>query len=207
MRIAFRSRSFDLTQALRAHARQSLLYAVGRFNDAIEDVVVRFSDLNGPRGGIDKMCRFDARLVRGPVQRVEDVDHDLYAAIDRAAGRLGRSVARAVERNRRLGAGRRTWRTREAAWELPFTLVLPSAADIDPGPETRDEEREDAMKSDASVDERAETGLVPVEAPLAKPSADDIARRAYEIYIQRGHASGDPLQDWLQAEAELTAKL
>jgi len=35
------------------------------------------------------------------------------------------------------------------------------------------------------------------------PSPEDIARRAYEIYLGRNGASGDPVDDWLQAEREL----
>ena len=38
------------------------------------------------------------------------------------------------------------------------------------------------------------------------PSGDDIARRAYEIYLARGGTDGESLQDWLRAEAELTGR-
>jgi hypothetical protein len=30
--------------------------------------------------------------------------------------------------------------------------------------------------------------------------------RAYELYLQRGAAPGNELDDWLQAEAEITGK-
>ncbi|HVR04018.1 MAG TPA: DUF2934 domain-containing protein [Polyangia bacterium] len=39
----------------------------------------------------------------------------------------------------------------------------------------------------------------------AQPSRDAIAKRAYELYLQRGSVSGYELEDWLAAEAELTA--
>ena len=42
----------------------------------------------------------------------------------------------------------------------------------------------------------------PVAAP---PSTEEIAKRAYELYLQRGSLSGYELEDWLQAEAELIA--
>ena len=42
-------------------------------------------------------------------------------------------------------------------------------------------------------------------AALLPPTAEDIARRAYEIYLARGGEAGDPAQDWLQAERELIA--
>ena len=38
----------------------------------------------------------------------------------------------------------------------------------------------------------------------SKPTHEQIAKRAYEIYLQRGYASGDPMQDWLRAEQELS---
>jgi hypothetical protein len=39
----------------------------------------------------------------------------------------------------------------------------------------------------------------------SKPTQDQIAARAYEIYLERGATPGDPMQDWLQAERELFA--
>jgi hypothetical protein len=38
---------------------------------------------------------------------------------------------------------------------------------------------------------------------LPKPSREDIARRAYELYLRRGAADGQDVDDWLQAEREL----
>ena len=35
---------------------------------------------------------------------------------------------------------------------------------------------------------------------------DEIRRRAYEIYLDRGAQTGRELEDWLQAERELTAE-
>lgn len=37
----------------------------------------------------------------------------------------------------------------------------------------------------------------------ATPSHDDIARRAYELWLQRGAPHGTHLEDWLSAEREL----
>ncbi len=41
--------------------------------------------------------------------------------------------------------------------------------------------------------------------PKSRPTQDQIATRAYEIYLERGATPGDPMQDWLQAERELAA--
>ena len=40
----------------------------------------------------------------------------------------------------------------------------------------------------------------------APPSHEDIARRAYEIYVGRGGGEGHEIDDWLQAERELRQK-
>lgn len=34
---------------------------------------------------------------------------------------------------------------------------------------------------------------------------DRIARRAYELYVQRGRQEGNALEDWLQAERQLVS--
>jgi hypothetical protein len=41
---------------------------------------------------------------------------------------------------------------------------------------------------------------VPKTAP---PDAEDIAKRAYFYWLERGCPEGSPEQDWLRAEAEL----
>jgi len=46
------------------------------------------------------------------------------------------------------------------------------------------------------------------KAPRAKkpvPTQEEISRRAYEIYLERNGAPGDPHSDWLRAEAELAS--
>jgi len=39
-----------------------------------------------------------------------------------------------------------------------------------------------------------------------RPAQEAISRRAYELFLQRGSVPGYELDDWLQAEAELTAE-
>ncbi len=40
----------------------------------------------------------------------------------------------------------------------------------------------------------------------AAPSFEEIAKRSYELYLQRGGVDGYHEQDWLQAEAELSSR-
>jgi hypothetical protein len=39
--------------------------------------------------------------------------------------------------------------------------------------------------------------------PVTPPTNEEIALRAYHIYLGRGCTPGDPMQDWLRAEQEL----
>ena len=57
---------------------------------------------------------------------------------------------------------------------------------------------------------RKKTGLqqegdLQVSTETAAPTEEEIALRAYEIYLERGKTDGNDVDDWLQAEYELTA--
>ena len=39
------------------------------------------------------------------------------------------------------------------------------------------------------------------------PTQEEIALRAYHIYLQRGGAQGNEFEDWMQAERELLAEI
>ena len=43
--------------------------------------------------------------------------------------------------------------------------------------------------------------------PVRHPSDAEVRRRAFEIHVQRGGIRGYDLDDWLEAEKELTEKL
>ncbi len=44
-----------------------------------------------------------------------------------------------------------------------------------------------------------------IKVVASTPSTEAIAKRAYELYLQRGSIPGYELEDWLQAEAEVAA--
>ena len=47
---------------------------------------------------------------------------------------------------------------------------------------------------------------MPKSNQVASPDEEAIAKRAYELYLQRGSVSGHELDDWLEAEAELSTE-
>ena len=109
MMITIQSRGFELTEALEQHVRKRLGFSLARGTSQIRRVDVSLSDLNGPRGGIDMRCLVKVRLYGLQPVVIEDVQSDMYSAIDRAAGRAGRMVLRRLAQHsdrRRLASTR-----------------------------------------------------------------------------------------------------
>ena len=87
-----------------ARSKVAEVYACKRANVTLDRVAtrirfvsVRFEDLNGPRGGIDKRCTVEAVGEFGSL--VASVkSRNYYAAADRALGKLERGVVRALDR-------------------------------------------------------------------------------------------------------------
>ena len=102
MTVNIQARNVEISESLRAHVTRRLLFALSRFGRQIQRVSVKFKDANGLRGGMDKNCCVDVCLHRSRRVRIEDLDSDLFAVIDRAADRAARSVARVLERERDL---------------------------------------------------------------------------------------------------------
>ena len=101
MRIRLRGLGIGTTPAIEEHVERRLHFALGRFAGQLSEVVVRFEDVNGPRGGEDMACRFVARLRSGVTVRIEERSRDLYSAVDRGADRLRHAVSREQARRHR----------------------------------------------------------------------------------------------------------
>lgn len=54
------------------------------------------------------------------------------------------------------------------------------------------------------LDEQGEQQIGLNKAGVIRPTDEQIARRAYELYLNRGQIPGHELEDWLQAERELS---
>jgi putative sigma-54 modulation protein len=94
MKVGIQCRGFSLSSAIAGHVRKRFDFLFGRGLRRLRRVDVTLSDVNGPRGGVDKRClvKVSADGLRPVV--VEDVQSDLYRAIDRAAERASRTLAR-----------------------------------------------------------------------------------------------------------------
>ena len=100
MRIDIPARGFDLTEGLREHTVRRLQFALSWASGEVREVRVCLSDPNGARGGNDKRCQIKIPIEGNQNLLVEDAQSDLYLAIDRAADRSGRAMARRLQRFR-----------------------------------------------------------------------------------------------------------
>ena len=83
----------DVDSALDAYVKRRTHFALGRFSSRVERVSVVLSNEDAPNGGTRKTCRFGVQLLGLPTVAIEEADFDVCSAIDRAAGRIGRTVA------------------------------------------------------------------------------------------------------------------
>lgn len=119
MQMAIQCRGFALTEGLRDYARKRLSYSLSFGDGYILRAIMRLSDINGPRGGKDKRCHIEVRLKGLPAVVIADTEADLYVAIDRAAERAGRTLARRLARGQRDAPGVRS----DEITEFPSSLT------------------------------------------------------------------------------------
>jgi hypothetical protein len=90
----------SLDQDDRAYIRQTLGMKLGKYAASIERVSVRVRDVNGPRGGIDQVCRIKVVLSGLPSVVFQSQAASLKDAINGALSGVERAVRRRVQRRR-----------------------------------------------------------------------------------------------------------
>lgn len=100
---------------MREYAADHLTTALDRFVQQIRVVRVWLSDVNSPRGGVDKQCLIAVQLAGGKMIRVSQADARFTSAINLAADRVAYAVSRALKRRRKRTARTRPWESEPAA--------------------------------------------------------------------------------------------
>ncbi len=100
MKIDLRIRGLEDAAGLKEQVERRLQFALRRFGPEVAQVTVRLSDENGPRGGVDKRCHLTVRGPRLNTVVIDERSASAEVAIDLAADRVGRAVARLVDRRR-----------------------------------------------------------------------------------------------------------
>lgn len=107
MELQVRILASELAAALRSHVERRLRLRLGRWADRLGRVAVRISDVASPNGagGSGKACRISVQLpLSDKTIRRETVDADIYAAIEYATERIGRSVDRELDESEQAAA-------------------------------------------------------------------------------------------------------
>ncbi|WP_437587826.1 hypothetical protein [Sorangium sp. So ce1000] len=130
--MAVRTFGVGVDEETRAHVRQSLGAKLGRFAPSIERLTVRFTDVNGPRGGVDVECDVKVVLSGHPSVVYQMRGHEPRETIDRAVPGIVRAVQSALERAPRAAspaparAPKRAARAAKRSAAAPARLGHPS---------------------------------------------------------------------------------
>jgi hypothetical protein len=104
--LAVRATGIRLSDEVDSYIRKGLTAKLGKFADRIERLTVRFEDLNGPRGGVDVVCRAKVVLSNLPSVVVNARAKTDRLAFGRVANALTRAVRKALDRTPEPGRER-----------------------------------------------------------------------------------------------------
>ena len=90
----------NLDPDTRTYIRRRLAAQLGKHVMSISRVTVRVEDLNGPRGGVDQLCRIKIVLKGLPTVVYASQAASLQQAIQGAVGGAERAVRRSTRRRR-----------------------------------------------------------------------------------------------------------
>ena len=97
LRIDVTGADFLLSKALRAMAVRQVLLALSRFGGQVRKVTVRMAQPANPSGGVDQRCRMRAWLQAADDVGAEAINGRIETAVGRAAARLAKRVAWALD--------------------------------------------------------------------------------------------------------------
>jgi ribosome-associated translation inhibitor RaiA len=99
MRIKITGTNLGTSPALIEHAESRVRSALERFGRHVKRVTVRFTDINGGRGGEDKVCSLSVTLHRLGTTEVESMGSDAYGVVERASAKMKLVLSRKLERH------------------------------------------------------------------------------------------------------------
>lgn len=105
MQIVFESRDPEGAQ-LREVAVNRVRFVMRRLSWLVPRATVHLSDVNGPRGGIDKRCQLELKTDHSGTVVVTSMAHDWRSALEGALSRAARVLVRSWQRHGRRGYSR-----------------------------------------------------------------------------------------------------
>jgi hypothetical protein len=105
MQIIFESRDADGNQ-MRDMSVHRVRFALRRLSALVPRAKVQFSDVNGPRGGVDKRCQVELSTDAKGTVVIASLASDWRTALDNSLRRAIRVLTRSVQRNQKPLRGR-----------------------------------------------------------------------------------------------------
>jgi hypothetical protein len=105
MQVIFESRDADGTQ-MRDLSVERVRFALRRLSALVPRAKVQFSDVNGPRGGVDKRCQVELNTDSAGTVVIASLARDWRTALDRSLTRATRVLTRSVQRSQKPVRGR-----------------------------------------------------------------------------------------------------
>ena len=99
--ISIRARSVDWSDELRDIVERRISFAVDRYKTQVKYISVYLADVNGPRGGVDKICQITADLDHGDPVMILEKGIEIEPTVNRALSKLSYRVGRRLQRRKR----------------------------------------------------------------------------------------------------------
>jgi hypothetical protein len=100
MQILFESRAADGNH-MRDHSVERVRFNLRRLQAWVARAKVQFSDVNGPRGGVDKRCQVELHTMGAGTVVISSLAQDWRTALDRPLARANRVLRRSLQHSRR----------------------------------------------------------------------------------------------------------
>ena len=106
MAISIRVRDIEWTDKLYKEVERSVAFAVDRYQTHVRHVSLYLVDLNGPKGGTDKLCQITATLRSGNRVFILEKGSEIVPTVNRAVNRLRYRIGRGLRHWKRPAARR-----------------------------------------------------------------------------------------------------
>lgn len=101
MHIIFESRNTDSAQ-MRDVSIERMRFVLRRLVAIVPRARVQFSDVNGPRGGVDKQCKVELNTASAGKVVIASLASDWRTALERSLSRASHALTRSLQRSQKL---------------------------------------------------------------------------------------------------------
>jgi putative sigma-54 modulation protein len=97
MNVLIHSKDIKLSEKTRESIKCKILFSLSKFQSHIENVDLHIKDINGPKGGIDKLCTITITALRGKPFVVSSTSDNLFSVIGHCVRRARLAFSRKLK--------------------------------------------------------------------------------------------------------------